>query len=211
MPDVDLHAIARAHAGLHRRRSGQRAQRGRAAVRPCPAPQTDRQPRHRRGHRSRDERPEAQVQGPWPLDELRNTAYHEGGHALVAAALHHTDPGHQDHPSLPRGLRARLHGRHADRGPLLAVAQPAARPDGVRDGRSRHRRGDRLPTTPTTGASNDIEKATAIARKMVVEYGFSSQLGAIKWADDDDQTTVMDGLQPRKYSDRTAEIIDRRC
>ena len=62
---------------------------------------------------------------------------------------------------------------------------------------------------PTTGASNDIEKATAIARKMVVEYGFSSQLGAIKWADDDDQTTVMDGLQPRKYSDRTAEIIDQ--
>ncbi len=44
---------------------------------------------------------------------------------------------------------------------------------------------------------------------MVVEYGFSSQLGAIKWADDDDQTTVMDGLQPRKYSDRTAEIIDQ--
>ena len=54
---------------------------------------------------------------------------------------------------------------------------------------------------PTTGASNDIEKATNIARTMVIEYGFSDKLGAIKWGDDDDQTTVMDGLQPRKYSD----------
>ncbi len=61
---------------------------------------------------------------------------------------------------------------------------------------------------PTTGASNDIEKATNIARTMVIEYGFSDKLGAIKWGDDDDQTTVMDGLQPRKYSDRTAEVID---
>ena len=61
---------------------------------------------------------------------------------------------------------------------------------------------------PTTGASNDIEKATSIARTMVIEYGFSDKLGAIKWGSDDDQTTVMDGLQPRKYSDRTAELID---
>ena len=60
----------------------------------------------------------------------------------------------------------------------------------------------------TTGASNDIEKATSIARTMVIEYGFSDKLGAIKWGSDDDQTTVMDGLQPRKYSDRTAEVID---
>lgn len=43
---------------------------------------------------------------------------------------------------------------------------------------------------------------------MVIEYGFSDKLGAIKWGSDDDQTTVMDGLQPRKYSDRTAEVID---
>ena len=43
---------------------------------------------------------------------------------------------------------------------------------------------------PTTGASNDIEKATSIARTMVIEYGFSDKLGAIKWGSDDDQTTV---------------------
>ena len=140
------------------------------------------------------------------LDELRNTAYHEGGHALVAAALHHTDPVTKI-TILPRGR---------------ALGYTAVMPTEDRYSQSRNKLLDQMAYAmggrtaeeivfhdPTTGASNDIEKATAIARKMVVEYGFSSQLGAIKWADDDDQTTVMDGLQPRKYSDRTAEIIDQ--
>lgn len=139
------------------------------------------------------------------LDELRNTAYHEGGHALVAAALHHTDPVTKI-TILPRGR---------------ALGYTAVMPTEDRYSQSRNQLLDQMAYAmggrtaeeivfhdPTTGASNDIEKATAIARKMVVEYGFSSQLGAIKWADDD-QTTVMDGLQPRKYSDRTAEIIDQ--
>ena len=60
---------------------------------------------------------------------------------------------------------------------------------------------------PTTGASNDIEKATSIARTMVIEYGFSDKLGAIKWGSDDDQTTVMDGLQPRKYSELVRQLL----
>ena len=140
------------------------------------------------------------------LDELRNTAYHEGGHALVAAALHHADPVTKI-TILPRGR---------------ALGYTAVMPTEDRYSQSRNQLLDQMAYAmggrtaeeivfhdPTTGASNDIEKATAIARKMVVEYGFSSQLGAIKWADDDDQTTVMDGLQPRKYSDRTAEIIDQ--
>ena len=140
------------------------------------------------------------------LDELRNTAYHEGGHALVAAALHHTYPVTKI-TILPRGR---------------ALGYTAVMPTEDRYSQSRNQLLDQMAYAmggrtaeeivfhdPTTGASNDIEKATAIARKMVVEYGFSSQLGAIKWADDDDQTTVMDGLQPRKYSDRTAEIIDQ--
>ena len=51
-----------------------------------------------------------------------------------------------------------------------------------------------------------IEKATKIARKMVLEYGFSSKLGAIKW-DNADAQDDYDGLKPRPYSERTAEII----
>ena len=60
---------------------------------------------------------------------------------------------------------------------------------------------------PTTGASNDIEKATNIARHMVGEYGLSSQLGAVKWIDSDDEQGL-DGLRPRNYSNATAEMID---
>ena len=139
------------------------------------------------------------------LEELRNTAYHEGGHALVAAALRHTDPVTKV-TILPRGR---------------ALGYTAVMPTQDRYSQSRNQLLDQMAYAmggrtaeeivfhdPTTGASNDIEKATSIARTMVGEYGFSTRLGAIKWTDDDDQTTVMDGLAPRKYSDRTAETID---
>lgn len=139
------------------------------------------------------------------LEELRNTAYHEGGHALVAAALNNTDPVTKV-TILPRGR---------------ALGYTAVMPTSDRYSQSRNQLLDQMAYAmggrtaeeivfhdPTTGASNDIEKATSIARTMVIEYGFSDKLGAIKWGPDDDQTTVMDGLQPRKYSDRTAEVID---
>lgn len=139
------------------------------------------------------------------LEELRNTAYHEGGHALVAAALNSTDPVTKV-TILPRGR---------------ALGYTAVMPTSDRYSQSRNQLLDQMAYAmggrtaeeivfhdPTTGASNDIEKATSIARTMVIEYGFSGKLGAIKWGSDDDQTTVMDGLQPRKYSDRTAEVID---
>ena len=139
------------------------------------------------------------------LEELRNTAYHEGGHALVAAALNDTDPVTKV-TILPRGR---------------ALGYTAVMPTSDRYSQSRNQLLDQMAYAmggrtaeeivfhdPTTGASNDIEKATAIARTMVTQYGFSAQLGAIKWGDEDEQTTVMDGLQPRKYSDRTAQVID---
>ena len=139
------------------------------------------------------------------LEELRNTAYHEGGHALVAAAMHDTDPVTKV-TILPRGR---------------ALGYTAVMPPTDRYSQSRNQLLDQMAYAmggrtaeeivfhdPTTGASNDIEKATAIARTMVTQYGFSAQLGAIKWGDEDEQTTVMDGLQPRKYSDRTAQVID---
>ena len=57
----------------------------------------------------------------------------------------------------------------------------------------------------STGASNDIEKATNIARQMVLDYGFSEKLGAIKWSDDEQSDL---GALTHKYSAHTAEIID---
>lgn len=140
------------------------------------------------------------------LEEMRNTAYHEGGHAMVAAALHHTDPVTKV-TILPRGR---------------ALGYTAVMPTQDRYSQSRNELLDQMAYAmggrvaeevvfhdPTTGASNDIEKATSIARQMVVEYGFSSRLGAIKWADGSDQDSGLDALKPRAYSEQTAEVIDK--
>ena len=138
------------------------------------------------------------------LEELRNTAYHEGGHAMVAAALHHTDPVTKV-TILPRGR---------------ALGYTAVMPTEDRFSQSRNQLLDQMAYAmggrvaeevvfhdPTTGASNDIEKATNIARRMVVEFGFSDKLGAIKWSDESNQGGL-DSLQPRTYSEHTAQIID---
>ncbi|WP_330848984.1 ATP-dependent zinc metalloprotease FtsH [Bifidobacterium aemilianum] len=138
------------------------------------------------------------------LAEMRNTAYHEGGHALVAAALRHSDPVTKV-TILPRGR---------------ALGYTAVMPTEDRFSESRNELLDQMAYAmggrtaeeivfhdPTTGASNDIEKATAIARKMILEFGFSSKLGAIKWDSADAQSDA-DSLKPKQYSDKTAEIID---
>lgn len=139
------------------------------------------------------------------LDELRNTAYHEGGHALVAAAMHYTDPVTKV-TILPRGR---------------ALGYTAVMPTEDRYSQTRNQLLDQMAYAmggraaeevvfhdPTTGASNDIEKATQIARQMVVEFGFSSKLGAIKWADETNEDQGVDALKPIKYSSETAQIID---
>lgn len=62
---------------------------------------------------------------------------------------------------------------------------------------------------PSTGASNDIQKATSIARKMVTEYGMSSRVGAVRFTpDESDPMTRMGGGSGRDYSDSTATTID---
>ena len=136
------------------------------------------------------------------LEELRNTAYHEGGHALVAAALNNTDPVTKV-TILPRGR---------------ALGYTAVMPTEDRYSMSRNQLLDQMAYAmggrtaeevvfhdPTTGASNDIEKATNIARQMVLDYGVSEKLGAIKWSDDEQSDL---GALTHKYSAHTAEIID---
>lgn len=137
------------------------------------------------------------------LDELRNTAYHEGGHALVAAALRNTDPVTKV-TILPRGR---------------ALGYTAVMPTEDRYSQTRNQLLDQMAYAmggrtaeevvfhdPSTGASNDIEKATKIARTMIGQYGFSSELGAVKWTDSDDDG--MDGLRPHDYSDETQNKMD---
>jgi cell division protease FtsH len=138
------------------------------------------------------------------LDEMRNTAYHEGGHALVAAALHHTDPVTKV-TILPRGR---------------ALGYTAVMPTQDRYSQSRNELLDQMAYAmggrtaeeivfhdPTTGASNDIEKATQIARKMVLEFGLSSKLGAVKWADAEHGEDSANNFI-HDYSERTQDAID---
>ena len=150
------------------------------------------------------EGPRRQTRG-MALTELRNTAYHEGGHALVAAALHHTDPVTKV-TILPRGR---------------ALGYTAVMPTRDRYSETRDQLLDQMAYAmggrtaeeivfhdPSTGASNDIEKATQIARKMVLEYGFSAKLGAVKWASADNDNDSMDDIAPHPYSDETQNLID---
>ncbi|KTF04250.1 ATP-dependent zinc metalloprotease FtsH [Trueperella bernardiae] len=138
--------------------------------------------------------------------EKRMTAYHEAGHAVAAAALNYTDPVTKV-TILPRGR---------------ALGYTMVMPTEDRYSTSRHELLDEMVYAmggraaeevvfhdPTTGASNDIQKATSVARKMVTEYGMSQRVGAVRLtADDSDPMTRMGGGQAREHSDDLARIVD---
>jgi len=139
-------------------------------------------------------------------EERRITAYHEGGHALVAHALPHTDPVHKV-TILPRGR---------------ALGYTMVLPDEDRYAVTRNQMLDQLAYTmggraaeelifhdPTTGASNDIEKATNLARAMVTQYGMTQRLGAIKLGISDSQPFLgRDYGHQRDYSESIAAVVD---
>ena len=134
------------------------------------------------------------------------TAYHEGGHALAAAAMNFTDPVTKV-TILPRGralgytMVLPLEDRYSiTRNELLDQLTYAM--------------GGRVAEEivfhdPTTGASNDIEKATSIARKMVTEYGMSATVGAVKLGGGSGEVFMgRDMGHSRDYSDELAMSID---
>ncbi|MFC5369675.1 ATP-dependent zinc metalloprotease FtsH [Arcanobacterium bovis] len=139
-------------------------------------------------------------------EEKRMTAYHEGGHAVAAAALNYTDPVTKV-TILPRGR---------------ALGYTMVMPTEDKYSTSRNELLDQLVYAmggriaeeivfhdPSTGASNDIQKATNIARKMVTEYGMSARVGAVRLvADDSDPMTRMGGGNSREYSEEMARIVD---
>ncbi|MGV3713612.1 ATP-dependent zinc metalloprotease FtsH [Pseudolysinimonas sp.] len=134
------------------------------------------------------------------------TAYHEGGHALAAAAMRHTDPVTKV-TILPRGralgytMVLPLEDKYSvTRNELLDQLTYAM--------------GGRVAEEivfhdPTTGASNDIEKATSIARRMVTEYGMSSDIGAVKLGQAQGEVFLgRDMGHQRDYSEEIAEKVD---
>ncbi len=134
------------------------------------------------------------------------TAYHEGGHALVAAALPGTDPVHKV-TILPRGR---------------ALGYTMVLPDEDKYSQTRSEMLDKLAYMlggraaeemvfhdPTTGAGNDIEKATALARAMVTQYGMTERLGAIKLGETQGEPFLgRDMGHTRNYSEDVAAIVD---
>lgn len=139
-------------------------------------------------------------------DEKRNTAYHEAGHALVARLIPGTDPVHKV-TIIPRGM-------------ALGVTQQVPVDD--RHTWSREYILNRLAIMfggrvaeelvlghMTTGAGDDIEKATELARRMVCEWGMSDRLGPMTFGKKEEQIFLgRDFTQTKDYSEQTAIEID---
>ncbi|MGH3412170.1 MAG: ATP-dependent zinc metalloprotease FtsH, partial [Marmoricola sp.] len=134
------------------------------------------------------------------------TAYHEGGHALVAAALPGNDPVHKV-TILPRGR---------------ALGYTMVLPDEDKYSQTRSEMLDKLSYMmggraaeemvfhdPTTGAGNDIEKATNLARAMVTQYGMTERLGAIQLGENNAEPFLGRDLgHQRNYSEDVAAVVD---
>ena len=138
--------------------------------------------------------------------EKRVTAYHEGGHALVGFALPNADPIHKV-TIIPRGRAGgytlalptedRNYLRRSELTDQLAM---------LMGGRAAE---ELIFADPTTGASNDIEKATEQARRMVMEYGMSDHLGPMKYGKSHGEVFLgRDYSSQQDYSDEVAAAID---
>jgi len=162
--------------------------------------------------RALDEAIDRVVAGPQKRTRIMNekekkiTAYHEGGHALVAAALRHTDPVTKV-TILPRGR---------------ALGYTMVLPTDDKYSTTRNEMLDQLAYAlggrvaeelvfhdPTTGAANDIEKATGLARKMVTQFGMSERVGAIKLGRSSGEVFLgRDMGHERDYSEEVAGVVD---
>ena len=162
--------------------------------------------------RAIDEAIDRVIAGPQKRTRVMNdhdkavTAYHEGGHALAAAALNYTDPVTKV-TILPRGR---------------ALGYTMVMPTEDRFNKTRNQLLDDLVYSmggrvaeeivfrdPSTGPANDIQQATKTARAMVTDYGMSDRIGMVKLGDADTEAFGHgSGEGPRAFSDETAAIID---
>jgi cell division protease FtsH len=139
--------------------------------------------------------------------EKKITAYHEGGHALVASAMLNTDPVTKI-TILPRGR---------------SLGYTMVMPLDDKYSTTRNEMLDQLAFAlggrvaeemifhdPTTGAGNDIEKATSLARRMVTQFGMSERIGAIKLGQDASGEVFLgrDMGHQRDYSEAVAGVVD---
>jgi cell division protease FtsH len=138
--------------------------------------------------------------------ERKLIAYHEGGHALVGHAMPHADPVHKV-TIIPRGRALGYTQALPTEDKFLTTrAEMLDQLAMLLGGRTAE---ELIFHEPTTGASNDIEKATAIARGMVTEYGMSERLGARKFGSGDGEPFLGREMgHSRDYSEEIASSID---
>ena len=138
-------------------------------------------------------------------DERRLTAYHEAGHAIVMRSLPGSDPVHQI-TIIPRGSA----------GGFTMQLPETDRAYDTKKGMMnaiKHLMGGRVAELLTredisTGASNDIQRATDIAREMVTRYGFSEKLGPVNYATSEEVFLGKDFSSKKSYSEEVAAEID---
>ena len=133
------------------------------------------------------------------------TAYHEGGHALVAAALNHSDPVTKI-TILPRG-------RALGYTMVIPLEDKYSVTRNELQDQIAYALGGRVAEElvfhdPTTGAGNDIEKATSTARKMVTDYGMSASLGPVKLGQAQASPYLGEFGSARDYSEGVAVSVD---
>ncbi|HEY4960728.1 MAG TPA: ATP-dependent zinc metalloprotease FtsH [Terriglobales bacterium] len=138
-------------------------------------------------------------------EEKRITAYHEGGHALVAALREHSDPLHKV-TIIPRGMALGLtmqlpiDDKHTYRREYLETRLAILMGGRVAE--------ELFLNSMTTGAGNDIERASDLARKMVCEFGMSS-MGPVTFGKKEEQIFLGREIsQHRDFSEETARAID---
>ncbi|MFV2086899.1 ATP-dependent zinc metalloprotease FtsH [Micromonospora sp. LOL_021] len=138
--------------------------------------------------------------------EKKITAYHEGGHALVAWALPHAAPVHK--------VTILSRGRSLGHTLVLPTEDKYTQTRAEMIDTLAYALGGRAAEElvfhePTTGAGNDIEKASALARAMVTQYGMSAKLGAVKYGTNGDEPFLGRTMgHERDYSDSIAAEID---
>ncbi len=140
------------------------------------------------------------------LEERKVTAYHEAGHTLVAKMIPGTDPIHKV-TIIPRGRALGLTQQ-------LPIDEKHTYPKDYLLDNIAIMMGGRVAEElvlqrQTTGAGNDIERSTEIARKMVCEWGMSDKLGPLTFGQKEEQIFLgREFAQHRDYSEETAQLID---
>jgi len=141
-------------------------------------------------------------------EEKRNTAYHEGGHALVALTVPSADPVHKA-TIIPRGR---------------ALGMVMQLPEGDRYSMNYEQMTSRLAIMMggrvaeeiifgkdkvTSGASSDIQAATSLARNMVTRWGYSDKLGLVSYGDNQEEVFLGHSVsRTQNVSEKTANVID---